>query len=69
MRTPGHKTPQGRRWYAKLVQAQRAVERAESQRDELARQALREGVGVRGVAQSLGVDKGTVSRRYGGMRA
>lgn len=67
MRTPGHKTPQGRRWYAKLVQAQRAVDRAESQRDELVRQALREGVGVRGVAQSLGIDKGTVSRRYGGI--
>ena len=65
MRTAGHRTAEGRRWYARLVQARRAVERAEQQRDELAREALRAGVGVRGVGESLGIDKGTVSRRYG----
>jgi hypothetical protein len=65
MRTPGHKTPEGRRWYARLLQARRAVERAEHRRDDLARQALQAGVGARGVGEALGIDKGTVSRRYG----
>jgi hypothetical protein len=41
------------------------VERAELQRDELASRALHAGVGVRGVGRALGIDKGTVSRRYG----
>lgn len=64
VRTPGHETHEGRRWYARLVRARCAVERAELARDELARQALDAGVGVRGVALALGVDKGTVSKRY-----
>jgi hypothetical protein len=55
-----------RRWHRKLEQAQLAVSHAESKRDELVHQALAEGVGVRGVAQAIGIDKGTVSRRYGG---
>jgi DNA-binding NarL/FixJ family response regulator len=64
MRAAGHTTPSGRRWCAKLVRAQRVVEHAETRRDEVVQQALREGVGVRGVAQALGVDKATVSRHY-----
>gem|GEM_PF-4904824 len=38
---------------------------AQDRRDELAREALAAGVGVRGVALALGIDKATVSRRYG----
>jgi len=65
MRTASHKTPAGRRWYAKLVRARRAVERAEQQRDQLAREALATGeIGVRGVAEALEIDKGSASRRY-----
>ena len=65
MRTAGHKTAEGRRWYSRLIRARRAVELAEGRRDELAREALQAGVGARGVGQALGIDKGTVSRRYG----
>jgi hypothetical protein len=69
MRRAIHETPEGRRWYAKLARSQRAVEQAEHRRDELARQALAEGaIGVRGVGEALGIDKGTASRRYGGQR-
>ncbi len=46
--------------------AQRAVEEAERARDEIASQALAHGLGVRGAALALGIDKGTVSRRYNG---
>ena len=67
-RMPGYVTPDGKRWSAKLRQARQAVEQAESRRDELVRAALADGVGVRGVAIALGIDKGTVSRRYGGAR-
>jgi hypothetical protein len=66
MSPPGHMTTEGKRWYAKLVQARLAVENAEHARDEMARQALAHGLGVRGAALALGVDKGTVSRRYSG---
>ncbi len=64
----GHRTPEGSDWYAKLERARRTVEQAQERRDELARQALRAGVGVRGVAKALEIDKATVSRRYGGER-
>jgi hypothetical protein len=64
-RIAGHLTTTGQRWYTKLSRAQRMVEQAERQRDELAREALVNGVGVRGVALALSVDKATVSRRYG----
>jgi hypothetical protein len=65
MRTASHKTPAGRRWYAKLLRAQKAVERAEQKRDQIAREALATGeIGVRGVAEALGIDKGSASRRY-----
>lgn len=65
MTPPGHTTPEGRRWYAKLQRAQRAVEAAERHRDGLAREALAHGLGVRGAGQALHIDKATVSRRYG----
>jgi DNA invertase Pin-like site-specific DNA recombinase len=61
---PGHLTAEGKRWYAKLARAQRVVDKAEHARDETARQALAHGLGVRGAALALGIDKTTVSRRY-----
>jgi DNA invertase Pin-like site-specific DNA recombinase len=66
MRTAAERTATRRRWHRKLEQAQLAVSSAEGKRDELVRQALADGVGVRGVALAIGIDKGTVSRRYGG---
>jgi len=63
-RLPGHVTPEGQHWYAELHRAQRAVDEATRRRDDLARQALAHGLGVRGVARALGIDKGTASRRY-----
>lgn len=69
MRTAGRTTDAGRAWFARLVAAQQTVEEAERARDELARQALDEGLGVRGTAKALGVDKSTVVRRYGGRTA
>jgi hypothetical protein len=52
-------------WSAKLLRAQKAVERAEQKRDQIAREALAAGeIGVRGVAEALGIDKGSASRRY-----
>jgi len=63
-RLPGHLTVEGKRWHAKLARAQRAVDEAERARDEIARQALAHGLGVRGAALALGIDKVTVSRRY-----
>lgn len=65
-RPPAYMTVEGRRWSAKLARAQRVVEEAERARDEIARQALAHGLGVRGAALALGIDKGTVSRRYNG---
>jgi hypothetical protein len=61
---PGHLTAEGKRWYAKLARAQQAVEDAERRRDEMAREALAHGVGVRGAAKALGINMATVSRRY-----
>jgi hypothetical protein len=63
-RSPGYATPEGQRWLTQLSTAQREVEDAERERDELALEALAAGLGVRGVAIALGIDKGTVSRRY-----
>lgn len=57
------------RVHGSLPAAQRAVEDAERRRDELVREELEGGVGVRGVAKAFGVDKATVGRRYGRERA
>lgn len=65
VRPSGSDTREGRRWLARLARAQRAVEEAERRRDQLAREALAHDLGVRGVAAALGIDKATVSRRYG----
>jgi hypothetical protein len=64
-RLPGHLTSEGQSWFAELARAQREVQDAERRRDELVPQALAHGVGVRGVAKALRIDKATVSRRYG----
>jgi heterodisulfide reductase subunit A-like polyferredoxin len=50
---------------AQLRRAQRAVAEAERRRDDLAKEALVGGLGVRGIADALEIDKATVSRRYG----
>lgn len=63
-RQPGHVTSHGQRWFAELARAQRRVDDAERRRDDIARQALAHGLGVRGVAKAIGIDKGTASRRY-----
>jgi DNA-binding transcriptional LysR family regulator len=63
-RTPGHLTTEGKRWYANLARAQQAVADAERRRDEIAREALAHGLGVRGAAKALGINMATVSRRY-----
>lgn len=64
-RLPGHVTSEGQLWFAELARAHREVMEAERRRDELARQALDHGLGVRGVAKALRIDKATASRRYG----
>jgi DNA invertase Pin-like site-specific DNA recombinase len=69
VRQSGHATEEGRAWLERLGRAQAAVDAAADERDELVRQALAEGVGVRGVALALGIDKGTVSRHYGKRKA
>jgi hypothetical protein len=63
--TPGYATAEGAQWFDKLARAQRKVAHAERDRDELARRALDEGLGIRGVAKALGIDKTTAQRRYG----
>jgi len=65
-RPAGYVTAEGRHWFVRLARAQRTVEKAERARDEIAREALAHGLGVRGAALALGIDKGTVSRRYNG---
>lgn len=64
-RPPGHTTPEGQRWIAELRRRQRAVDDAVSDRDACARQALEHGLGIRGVANALSIDKTTAQRRYG----
>jgi DNA invertase Pin-like site-specific DNA recombinase len=64
-RLPGHNTREGQLWYAEVAHAQREVQDAERRRDELVVKALAHGLGVRGVAKALRIDKATVSRRYG----
>jgi hypothetical protein len=65
-RLSGHATPEGSLWFRELAQAQRRVENAEHERDVLAREALGHGLGIRGVAKALRIDKTTAQRRYGG---
>ena len=65
VRFSGRDTTEGRRLLTRLERAQRAIDAAEARRDDLAREALAHGVGVRAVAAALDLDKATVSRRYG----
>lgn len=64
VRPAGDATQEGKQWFVKLERAQLQVERAERRRDELVREALSHGLGVRAVAKALRIDKATVSRRY-----
>jgi hypothetical protein len=65
-RLPGHITPEGQHWFGELYRRQLAVDAAIAERDEFARRALEHGLGVRGVAKALKIDKTTAQRRYGG---
>lgn len=65
-RLPGHVTPEGQHWYGELYRRQLAVDAAVRERDEFVREALAHGLGIRGVAKALRVDKTTAQRRYGG---
>lgn len=51
-------------WVMRIREADRAAREAAEARDELVRQALADGLGVRGAALALGVDKTTITRRY-----
>jgi hypothetical protein len=64
-RRAGDETPEGKRWLSRVERAQEAVRTAEHRRDETVREALEHGLGVRAVSKALGIDKATVSRRYG----
>jgi len=64
-RLPGHVTPEGQHWFGELYRRQLAVDAAVRERDVLAHQALEHGLGVRGVAKALRIDKTTAQRRYG----
>ena len=67
-RRPGEATEEGQRWFDEVRAAQRVVENAENARDTTVREALDHGLGIRGVAKALGVDKMTAHRRYGHQR-
>ena len=64
-RLPGHVTPEGQHWFAELHRRHLAVEAAIGERDRFAREALEHGLGIRGVAKALKIDKTTAQRRYG----
>jgi hypothetical protein len=63
-RKPGRITPDGRMWFAEDAAAQEPMRNAEHECDDLMCQSLARGLGVRGVARALKIDKVTLSRRY-----
>lgn len=65
-RRAGDATRDGQRWFDDIRAAQRAVEAAEHARNDTVHEALKHGLGIRGVAKALGIDKMTAHRRYGG---
>jgi hypothetical protein len=65
-RKPGRIIPDGRMWFAEDAAAQEPMRNAEHERDDLIRQSLAHGLGVRGAARALKIDRATVSRRYKG---
>jgi hypothetical protein len=70
-RRPSHETvPDGARWVHRLAAAQRRVDKATGERDQLARDALEHGLSVHSVAEAIKVDPATAWRRYarGGTR-
>ena len=64
-RPAGYVTPEGERIFAELQRRQLVVDEAVLARDDYAREALELGLGSRGVAKALGIDKTTAQRRYG----
>jgi transposase-like protein len=65
-RKPERITPDGRMWFAEDAAAPQRKHNAEHECDDLIRQSLAHGLGVRGAARALKIDKVTVSRRYKG---
>jgi hypothetical protein len=63
-RLPGHVTSEGQSWFAEPARAARSRTPSVAATSSFPR-PLAHGVGVRGVAKALRVDKSTVSRRYG----
>lgn len=63
-RRPSHDSAEGRRLFQALNRAQKAVERAEKRRDDLAREAAREGLSARSLGEALKIDPATAWRRY-----
>jgi transposase-like protein len=63
-RQPGRITPDERMWFAEGAAAPQRMHHAEHECDDPVRQSLADGLGVRGAARALKIDKVTVSRRY-----
>jgi hypothetical protein len=64
-RKPGRITPGGHMWFEDAA-AQERMPNAEDRCEDLVRQPLAHGVGVRGNARALKIDTATVSRCYEG---
>lgn len=56
--------PDGPRWVRQLAGAQRKVEKATGDRDQLVHEALDAGLSAGSVAEAIHADKATVWRRY-----
>jgi hypothetical protein len=63
-RHPSHENEEGRRVFGALRSAQTKVERAERDRDQLAREAFERGLSARSVGTALNIDPATAWRRY-----
>lgn len=63
-RHPSHESEEGGRWFGLLRHAQTKVERAERERDQLARDAAQHGLSARSLGEALNIDPATAWRRY-----
>jgi hypothetical protein len=63
-RRQSHDSEEGRRWFGLLRKAQSAVERAEHERDRLAREAINHGLSAHSLGAALNINPATAWRRY-----
>jgi hypothetical protein len=63
-RRPSHATEEGSRWFGLLRKAQTKVERAEHERDQLARDAIEHGLSAHSLGAALKINPATAWRRY-----